>query len=491
MTSNPIDIAVIILYLGGMIWLGYYSMKQTKSFDDYAVAGRCIPAALLFATVAATLCGGGATIGRVAYIHKQGLIVFVGLLGVILNQFISGYYIAPRVREAGKNIYSIGDLFGLYYGRAGRLVSSILAFFFCVGGFGVQVVAMGRILQTVTGIDLIPAALVATVFTLVYTWAGGYIAVVLTDAVQFVVIALSISFTAVLGIQACGGLENAMQAVASRGPESVMLLEFFRSDWSTAAIVALFISFMLGEMCAPTYIQRYASASSVKDSKRGVLTFAFYYVFFLATTGAIGVCSLYLQPDVTPDLALTTMIQKLLPVGISGIALAGLLAAVMSSSDSFINSAAVIFTRDLYQEYINPKASQTKLLVLTKTTTLVVGVLGIFCAILVPDVFTLMLVLFNFWGPAILPPLLVGLLWGKVFERKISPFVGVPAMLAGLIITQSWPLLGAPLGIPANLAGLAASFVTMFIVHQVFKGRDATGAFAPEMLEKTETEAAA
>ena len=71
---------VMIGYLALMLVIGFYSMKQTDDFDDYAVAGRRIPASLIFATVAATLCGGGATIGRIAYIHNQGLIVFVGLM---------------------------------------------------------------------------------------------------------------------------------------------------------------------------------------------------------------------------------------------------------------------------------------------------------------------------------------------------------------------------------------------------------------------------
>lgn len=71
-----------------------------------------------------------------------------------------------------KNVYSVGDLFGLYYGRAGRLVSSIVCFFFCLGLYGVQILAMGAILQTAVGIDLIPAALISSVITLAYTWSA-------------------------------------------------------------------------------------------------------------------------------------------------------------------------------------------------------------------------------------------------------------------------------------------------------------------------------
>lgn len=117
---------------------------------------------IFFAAIAATLCGGGATIGSVSFMHTTGIVVFAGLIGVVINQIFSGLYIAGRVHNI-KNVYSVGDLFGLYYGRAGRLVSSIVCFFFCLGLYGVQILAMGAILQTAVGIDLIPAALISSV----------------------------------------------------------------------------------------------------------------------------------------------------------------------------------------------------------------------------------------------------------------------------------------------------------------------------------------
>ena len=150
--------------------IGYYSMNRIEDFDDYAVAGRTIPASLIFGTIGATLCGGGATIGRIAFVHKQGLIVFVALLGVVVCQVFSGLFIAPRVRRIGRNVYTISDLFGMYYGRAGRLSSSIVAFFFLMSMMGVQLLAMGRILETILNMDFVVATILSTVITVAYTW---------------------------------------------------------------------------------------------------------------------------------------------------------------------------------------------------------------------------------------------------------------------------------------------------------------------------------
>ena len=115
MTIHWLDYAIIILYFFVVVYIGYWAMKKVTNFDDYAVAGRGLPMSIFFAAIAATLCGGGATIGRVSFMHTTGIVVFAGLIGVVINQIFSGLYIAGRVHNI-KNVYSVGDLFGLYYG---------------------------------------------------------------------------------------------------------------------------------------------------------------------------------------------------------------------------------------------------------------------------------------------------------------------------------------------------------------------------------------
>ena len=81
-----VDYFVIAGYFALVMYLGYYSMKKVSNFDDYAVAGRSMPLPIFFAAIAATLCGGGATIGRISFMHTTGIIVFFALTGVVINQ---------------------------------------------------------------------------------------------------------------------------------------------------------------------------------------------------------------------------------------------------------------------------------------------------------------------------------------------------------------------------------------------------------------------
>lgn len=99
MTIHWLDYAIIILYFFVVVYIGYWAMKKVTNFDDYAVAGRGLPMSIFFAAIAATLCGGGATIGRVSFMHTTGIVVFAGLIGVVINQIFSGLYIAGRVHN--------------------------------------------------------------------------------------------------------------------------------------------------------------------------------------------------------------------------------------------------------------------------------------------------------------------------------------------------------------------------------------------------------
>ena len=390
-----VDYFVIAGYFALVMYLGYYSMKKVSNFDDYAVAGRSMPLPIFFAAIAATLCGGGATIGRISFMHTTGIIVFFALTGVVINQIFSGLFISGRVHNAGKNVYSLGDLYGIYYGRSGRLLSSVFGFLFCVGAFGVQILAMGAILQTATGISLIPAALIASIVTLAYTWSGGILAVTLTDAVQYVIIVIGVTLCAYLAIDHLGGFD-AMMSILYSNPRFETNMKPL-ANWSLVQFLGLFFSFLLGEFCAPYYIQRYASTKSAKDSKNGLLIFGVHWIFFMATTAAIGLASMAIQPDVKPDLAFTNLIRDILPPGITGLVFGALLAAVMSTGAAMINTSAVIYTRDIYNKFINTAATQAQLLRQSRLSTLVVGGISIGVAIIFQDVFGLMIYMFKLW----------------------------------------------------------------------------------------------
>ncbi|HSF18081.1 MAG TPA: sodium:solute symporter family protein, partial [Vicinamibacteria bacterium] len=184
MLVGTVDLTIILAYFTVVILIGFVSMRRTKGFEDYAVAGRRLPVVFLFATMAATATGGAATIGRASQSYQSGIVIFVATVGFVLNQLLSGLFLAPRMRAIGK-LYTVGDVMGFYYGRAARALTGIFSFLYSVSLFGVQLLAMGRILQTITGLPLVPLLIASSALVIFYTGLGGIWAVIYTDLLQF------------------------------------------------------------------------------------------------------------------------------------------------------------------------------------------------------------------------------------------------------------------------------------------------------------------
>jgi len=480
MPISSFDFLIVLLYLVIVLLIGYISMKRISSFDDYTVASRSMPMALIFATVGATLAGGGATIGRVSFVYETGVVIYLAVLGVVVSQVLIGQFIAPRVRELG-NVYTVGDIFGYYFGISGRLVSGVFSFLYSIGMFGVQVLAMGRILETLTGFSFVPMTIVAAGITVLYTWGGGMVAVIYTDAIQFIVLVLGIATVLTLALNDIGGMEAMVNKVSAIGERHLD----FTAGWSVAALIAFFLTFLLGEALAPFYIQRYASAKTERDSKLSVTYFGLFYFFMTIVVIVIGLIGVVLLPDVDPDLVFTNMIIEYMPTGVVGLVFGALIAAVMSTGDSILNTTSTIFTRDIYQKFMNPNATDQQLLSLAKWSTLIVGVGGIIIALSIPNVFDLMVFIFDLWAPSIVPVIVVALVLGKAKQQIISPFAAIPAMLAGVIVSIIWEfILNEPFETPSLILGIIANLLTMFIVHKLTIEKPPTKAFIQEKLDQ-------
>lgn len=477
MGISGIDVVILIAYLAGIMLIGCLCMKKVSSFSDYAVAGRTMPKALIFASLAATCIGGGATTGRVAYAYQTGIIIaFIGLAAV-LNHIIAGLFIAPKIRKM-KNIYTAGDIAAFYYGKSGRLVTGIITFLFCAAMFGSQILAMGNILHVITGLPMLKLIIGASIFVIIYTWAGGMLAVIYTDAIQFIVLVGGIALASVLALKGVGGMD---QLIASVPASNLAVKDVI----PTSTIVTLAVSYMFGEFMAPYFINRYASSDSSNTAMKSSIMFGIFYFFFVFMDCMIGLVGIVTVPGIAPDAVMSTVIKDSLPIGITGLVFAALISAIMSSGDSILNTAAVIFSRDIYNKFLNKNATDKQLLTVSKVGTLVIGVAGVVIALTAEGVFEAMTGLYGYWAPSLVPPLAVAIIWGGALERKISPYAGIAGVIVGLVTKVVWDRLGMPGGIPSIVIGIVLNVITLFLVHALTKNHKVTnGFFVPEEVDE-------
>ncbi len=467
-----LDFATLLLYLGVIIGMGVYSARKITGVEDWALAGRQIPWLMLLGTTAATLIGGGASVGSVASGYAVGLAIGVATTGWHLQTIFSGIYVAPRFRKLP--FYTVADFFGYRYGEFARLLVGVVSLAFTVGVLGAQVAAMGRITEAVLGIPFLWSAIAGVTIITLYSVLGGYWAVIRIDNLQFVILVVGFATAALLGLKAVGGYTG----LAAQLPAEHFQLF---GHWTPLKLLGVWLAMLLGETFAPQYVQRYYTAKDAGQARWGTLGAGVFMLLFLpVTVVTLGMVARVEFPNLeAADQAWPLLVTQLFPPGLTGLFIAAALAALMSSADSVLGSGATVVVRDFYQKLVKPDAEQRTLLAVARISTVILAALATVMALLVPNVLDLLLYSYSFWAPAVILPVVVGLLW----YRKEMIYPVIASMLVGLGIAILWLSLGEPLELQGSVAGVFAAVITFFVSRPALRGVPLKKMFVPQELE--------
>tara|TARA_R110002167_G_scaffold23131_2_gene82431 strand:- start:19946 stop:21349 length:1404 start_codon:yes stop_codon:yes gene_type:complete len=457
---HPLDLLGLTGYFTLLLVVGYLSARRVQTSDDFAVAGNRITWPILFATLAASYLGGGASMGRAGKAYSDGYVFMFATCAFPVATVLVGLYIAPRLKRY-VGAHTVGDIMAHHYGAPARLFSGLFSMIYCIGILGAQALAIGTVFNAIIGIEVSTGIVLGMLVVLLYSTLGGMWAVIQTDVLQFLMLALFVPITLLIGVQQVGGAE----ALIAKLPE----LHFsMMGDYNLSLFVSIFVAYLLGETLVPPYTQRALAAPDARNAKigytlAGVFGFLFYFI-----SSTIGLVALVLYPDISPDQALPELIRNALPVGITGLVLATLLAVVMSTADSYLNSSAVVFVRDIYQCFIDPDVCDRTRLWLERGVTLVIGFGAILFALYATSIIDALLLSYALWAPTVLIPFVLGVL----FELNCSR-AALSAMLAGTVVTLFWkwgPLeLEASTQLSALIAGVIANLLVFITVYRLFR----------------------
>ena len=435
-----LDYAIITVYLLAILLVGLWSGKGMKTLADFSVSNRSYGSMVIFATLSASFIGGGFSIGNAEKVFRFGIVNIVVLWGFSLKEILVAKFIAPRTGNF-TGVISVGDLMDRGYGKFGRIVSGFFSVFLCAGIVGAQVGAMGIIFNVFLDIQPIWGILIGCGIVITYSTIGGMRAVVLTDVVQFCVLAIGLPAALVFGIVKLGGF-SAIKAAAPAGHFSIPA-----EGMTICAFLSLFLTFLLGETLVPPYVQRLFMAKDAGHTARGTMLSGIFSIPFFAITGAIGLVALTLDPELDPNMAMPYVVSTVLPIGIRGIVIAGIISIVMSSADSFLNGAATCCINDVVKPLRRNPMSERSELLLAKLTNCLVGILAVVFAIKIPSILDILIYAYNFWAPIIVVPLAAVLLGIRVTRAGF-----LAGTLAGAVGTLAWNYL---LKTPAGIEGLA------------------------------------
>lgn len=428
-----IPLILYLFFVFGVAWHAYQKRKTSGFLNEYYVGSRSMGGFVLAMTTVATYVSASSFIGGPGAAYKFGLgwvlLSMIQVPAIWLTLGTLGKKFAMLARQTGS--ITINDLlFARYQNKVVvwlACVSLLLAFF---GMMVVQFIGAGRLLETTLGL---PYEWSIGVFALViglYTFIGGFRAVVLTDTVQGLVMLIGTMLLLGATLVATGGMENAMTTLHAIDPR-LLTPTGVDDKLSATFMLSFWVLVCFGLIGLPHTAVR---AMAYKDSRslhRGILVGTVVMTVLVLGMHLAGVLARAVVPELdVPDKVIPTLMMTVLPPFVAGIFLAAPMAAIMSSIDSMLIQSSSTLIKDLYLS-IKPNAIHNEAKIKRYSTTLTLGFTVILAvvAMLNPPDMLIWLNLLSFGG------LEATFLWVLVFGlyyKKANATGAIWSMVAGL-----------------------------------------------------------
>ena len=464
---SGLDWGVIVLYFGLVfgvaVWAALTNRKQGDNSAGYFLASRNVGWFVIGASMFASNIGSE---------HLVGLAGAGASTGVVLGQFevqaslailVLGWLFVPFYVKSG--VFTMPEFLERRYSPTARWYLAVVSIIsYVLTKISVTIYAGGVVFTALMGIEFWTGAIIVVLATGVYTVFGGLRAVLYTDMFQaLVLIGGSVAVTAI-GLNEAGGWTTLCREA---GPNMMSMWKPFNDpDFPWTAILLGAPILGLWYWCTDQFIvQRVLSAKSQEEARRGSIFAGFLkqlplfifvvpglIAFVLAQRGAI-----VLE---RADEALPVLIARLLPTGVRGLVVAGLLAALMSSLSSVFNSCSTLITWDVYRK-LSTGASEHYLVVVGQVSTVILVVLGLawipFMRYISGELYTYLQSVQSYIAPPITAVFLLGVFW-----KRVNAHGALAALFTGFILGMG--RLVAEL-LRDNLNGWLYTFATIHFLH--------------------------
>ncbi|MGH3312528.1 MAG: sodium:solute symporter [Streptomyces sp.] len=461
-----VDYAVIILYLVGMLAVGWWGMRRAKSKSEFLVAGRRLGPSLYSGTMAAIVLGGASTIGGVGLGYQYGLsgawLVFTIGFGLLaLSIFFSA-------RISRLKVYTVSQMLDLRYGGSSSVISGLVMWAYTLMLAVTSTIAYATIFDVIFGLDRTLAIMLGGAVVIAYSTLGGMWSITLTDMVQFVVKSVGVLLLLLpIAVYKAGGIDGMREQL----PDDY----FSPMNIGVQTVFTYVLIYSFGMLIGQDIWQRVFTARSDTVAKRGGTVAGVYCLVYAIAGAAIGTATKVLHPHLdSPDAAFATIVGETLPVGVKGLVLAAALSAVMSTSSGALIACATVANNDIWmrlrrtvvpgggvRDETHDEVRGNRIFIL------VMGAAVVAISIALNDVVEALTVAYNLLVGGLLVPILGGLVWkrGTAVGALSATVVGGVTVVA----VMAWK------GVLANEAiyyGLLASLVTHIAVSLISKPTD-------------------
>jgi solute:Na+ symporter, SSS family len=430
---NNIDIGVILLFSFLILICGLSFSSSGKNMKSYFAAGGALPWWMSGLSLFMSFFSAGTFVvwGSIAY--NSGWVAVTIQSTMAIAGFIIGFLIAPKWRKT--KALTAAEFITNRLGYNTQKVYTYLFLVISLFTTGAFLYPVAKIVEVSTGIHITTSIIFIGVLILIYTAVGGLWAVIVTDVLQFVVLTAAVLIVVPLSLDKIGGLDNFI----TQAPTDFFALVNEEYSWSFIVAFGFYNLFFIAGNWA--YVQRYTSVSTPKAAKKVGWLFGGLYLISPIIWMLPPMIYRVLNPDLgglADEGAYLLMCKEVLPVGMLGLMLGGMIFATSSSVNTTLNISAGVLTNDVYNHF-RPKASAAKLVKVAKLSTVILGLLTIGVALLVPllgGVVEFVLSLAAITGGAMfLPPL-----WA-LFSSRLTGRAALFVTITSLIINAFFKFL--------------------------------------------------
>jgi len=460
-------LCVLLLYAGVLLAIGVWSGRRVGTTSDFFVAGRRLGPGLIFATLLAINIGAGSTVGAAGLGYRDGLSAswWVGSAGI--GSIALAFWIGPRFRQlaAAHNLRTVGDFLEHRYGREARATITILLWVGTLFILAAQLMAMGFVLGAVSGLDRWIGSLIGGIVVTVYFTAGGLLTSVVVNTVQLVVLLTGFVVIFPMILTSVGGFPQLLADTRE--------IEGYWNIWQGGGSGWFYLA-TLGPsfICSPGIVQRVYAASDDRAVKLGVGLNGLALLICAAAPALLGMMARTVVPDLTDqtlNFALPTLLIETLPPLLGALGLAAIFSAEISSADAILFMLATSLSRDLYGRFINPDASDARVLQVARGAAVAGGTAGTILSIAFNSIVSALTFFYTLLTVSLFVPLVVGL-----YVRRIRTSEALASTVAGTAVAGFLQLTtdgNGLAGMTPSMLGLGAALTAAAIAGVITRNR--------------------
>lgn len=375
---QQLDYITIVTFSLIILVAGLSFGKKGTDMKSFFAAGGSVPWSMNGLSLFMSFFSAGTFVvwGSIAY--KYGLVAITIQMAMCIAGFVIGYFIAPRWWNS--RALTVAEFLTNRFGKRIQQYYTYIFLFLSLGYTGAFLYPVAKILNVTTGFDINYAILLLGGMIMIYTAVGGLWAVVVTDVLQFVILTAAVLLVIPLSIQEVNGLDNFI----NQAPEQ--FFNIFNGEYTFAFIIAFTfynIVFIGGNWA---YVQRYTSVKNSKSSSKVGYLFGILYLISPFIWMLPPMIYRVLNPDLQgleAEGAYLMICKQVLPVGVLGLMLGGMIFATASSVNTSLNLAAAVLTNDVFKP-LRPASSDKTLMQVARLATILFGIGTILVAFMVP-----------------------------------------------------------------------------------------------------------